>query len=91
MDKKLEARIARLEKMLSNESRDQVDWDAAKAALKTASRALDQYDQIVADGGGHGIRYVLSLESDVRTALNALMRHVGHYRTGSDGFFVGED
>lgn len=39
MDKKLENRIARLEKLIKNECRADIDWDAAKAALNDAVNA----------------------------------------------------
>ena len=58
MDKKLEARITKLEKLLSskNEGKADVDCDAARDALNDAIDALERYDSIVL--GQHGSRYV---------------------------------
>ena len=86
MDKKLEARIAKLEKLLSrkNEGKADVDWDAARDALNDAVDALERYDSIVL--GQHGSRYVTELETDARMSVKRLLDHVKHYRTGSDAF-----
>ena len=88
MDKKLESRIARLEKLLSrkNEGKADVDWDAARDAINDAIDALERYDSIV--DGQHGSRYVTELEADARVAVKRLLDHVKHYRTGSDAFHV---
>ena len=93
MDKKLEARVARLEKMLSklssrNEDMARIDWDAAREAVQNAISSIKKYSEIVDDGGGHNKRYLLGLESDARLALNAILNQTKYYRNGSDGFHI---